>query len=197
MKRLLLTYLAVLALTVVFGPRPAHAGWLYSASYKAGYTYYAASACGHYAAGYYYYQPTYYPTYYPAYTVSYNPDSAKQLEIINKAMDVLAKMAQQNVPADGGGPLLRAQAPLTGIGVMTNKCASCHAADKVEAKGSKLTLLNGGNLAELSVEQRRQIVLRMFSADPAKVMPPGKPLSREERLKVAEFLGVQVVEAGN
>lgn len=171
---------------------PALAGWQYSPTYRSGYTYYGHS-CG-YAAGYYYYQPTYYqPTYYyPPYTVSYNPDSAKQLEIIQEAMRALIATNKAN---QGGSPSVPAAALRDGPSILGARCANCHAASKVEAKGSKLTLLkDDGKVAELSLVEKRNVVKRVYEIDPSKCMPPGKPLVEDERAALAEYLGVQVIQ---
>lgn len=176
-----------------------YGGYRYSTYSQPGYSYYGASYSNGYSyqAGWYYtgkYAYQYYP--YPTYTVSYNPDSAKQLEIIDKAMTILGKMAA--APA-GQRPNLvevpQQQVPRDGLAVLNVRCAACHEAGKVAEKGSRLALLNGGRLAEgLTLDQKKEAVVRVHAGD-KKMMPPARPLSREERAMLADLLGIQVVEA--
>lgn len=203
MKRLLivLLFLASTGIATTGHVQASGCGYQpYYSSYHAGYDYWS----GGYWHGRYY-RPGYYPSssysysypsyYTPTYTVSYNPDSAKQLEIIDRAVNILGKLA--TTPA-GQRPNMvevpQQQVPRDGLAVLNVRCAACHEAGKVAEKGSKLALLNGGRLADgLTLDQKREAVVRIHAGD-KKMMPPSRPLAREERAMLADILGIQVVE---
>lgn len=199
MTRLLLVVAVACLSLLTLAPAPVAAGNCgYAASYRAGYQYWAG---GYYQGSYYvqgYYAPTYAVPVYPTYSVSHNPDSRKQLEIIDRAMQILEKLAVANIQPSGNGGEPRPAKLVSGLDVLRVRCANCHQSNTVEEKGSKLVILDSkAELAPLSLAEKKRIVERAYHTDPKKVMPPGKPLAAEERAKIADVLGIMVVEAGN
>jgi len=185
-------FLLAVALGLLLAPAFADAGCGHSIVFRAGYEYWPGGYWrgAYYAAGYY--PAVQKVVAVPVYSVSYNPDSAKQLEIIDRAMQVLEKMAAANLaPREEPRP----QKVVGGLDVLRARCAACHQAGNVEDKGAKLTILDGqANLAPLSLEEKKRVVARVHAGDAARVMPPRSPLPGEEKAKIAEVLGVTVVE---
>jgi mono/diheme cytochrome c family protein len=73
---------------------------------------------------------------------------------------------------DPFAPQARAEQRLGAFPQTQAVCAKCHDAAVAAKKGGGLTLTQGDKLAKLSPEQLGEVVRRLTTTDPAKVMPP-------------------------
>ena len=137
-----------------------------------------------------YYQPTYSISYQPPATIIYPPPTYQPAPLQARPQQERAapqdccdavllelRALRAEIAAMRGQPVAMAQ-PQTYADVIRLRCASCHEAGVVQAKGSKLALLTGINLAELSLAEKRNLVNMVGTA---KMPKGGPPLSQRER----------------
>lgn len=104
------------------------------------------------------------------YSVSYDPDKAELIRLLDKALDKLPDARPAGEKA----------AALDGRAVLTSRCLACHAAAVAEAKGNGFAI----DPSSVTPNDLKRITARINSTDAAKVMPPGKPLAAGERKAV-------------
>lgn len=127
-----------------------------------------------------YWQGSYYAAgYYPVakakvvetrYVVTYSETEAKLLAIVEKLVD--------QRPADP--QTLQLKSAPDGRAVLRSRCYSCHGSAEVAAEsGTRLVMPEN-----LTADHLERYQARINSTDPAKRMPPGKPLPAAEKAAV-------------
>jgi mono/diheme cytochrome c family protein len=126
----------------------------------------------------------------PVYQISYTPPApAAQTQQQVDETGIVAELKAIRLELArlrGAGVGHQAAAP-NGAGLLTRKCAACHAAAVAEEKGAGFVLLEkDGKLAALSLTEKKRIERRVSGGQ----MPPAprQALTEEEQRTLFEFL---------
>lgn len=135
---------------------------------------------------------TYYqPVYYPVYSIGYTPSNGESLkeELLKLKIEFQSLQIQQ-LKQQLVAPQVTPEPQKAGmIGIFSAKCSKCHNDTTAKDSGGGFVLLKNGKIDHLTAADKLQIISRLITSDPQKLMPKGgKGLPDEELASVVQEL---------